>query len=54
MYCTVCGVIFSQKDSASHMNASATLPNGRRIKENGGGTVVVRATQVRTHFLLHE
>jgi hypothetical protein len=27
------------------MNARATLSNGRIVKENGGGKVVVRATQ---------
>jgi hypothetical protein len=27
------------------MNARATLSNGRTVKENGGGTVVFRATQ---------
>jgi hypothetical protein len=31
------------KDGASHMNARATLSNGRTLKENGGGTVC-------THF----
>jgi hypothetical protein len=27
------------------MNARATLPYGRTVKENGGGTVIFRATQ---------
>jgi hypothetical protein len=35
----MCSVIFS------HMNARATLSNGRRVKENGGGKVGVRATR---------
>jgi hypothetical protein len=42
----------SSKGGASHMNASATLSNGMRVAIKDGGTVVVRATQVRTHFLL--
>jgi hypothetical protein len=33
------------------MNARATLSNGRTVKKNGGGTVVVRATQDNLHIL---
>jgi hypothetical protein len=30
----VCSVIFSQKDGASHVNATATLSNGRTMQDN--------------------
>jgi hypothetical protein len=32
------------KDNANHMNARATLSNGKTVKINGGGAVVLRAT----------
>jgi hypothetical protein len=35
----VCSVIFSE-NGASHMNARATLLNGRSVKENGGRMVI--------------
>lgn len=34
------------------MNAWATLLNGRTIKENGGGTAVVQATQDNSEAVL--
>jgi hypothetical protein len=42
----ICGVYCDvvSKDGTSHMNARATLSNGRTVGENGGGTVV-RAMQ---------
>jgi hypothetical protein len=43
MYGVQCDIL--SKDGVSHMNARATLSNGRTVKQNGGGTVVVRATQ---------
>jgi hypothetical protein len=45
MYCIVCSSDILSKEGASHMNARATLSNGRRVKENGDGTIIVRATQ---------
>jgi hypothetical protein len=36
-----CSVIFSEKNSAIHMNASATLSNGRTVKENGDGMMCI-------------
>jgi hypothetical protein len=42
-YTVLCDIL--SKDSANHMNVRATLSNDRIVKENGGGTVVVRATQ---------
>jgi hypothetical protein len=43
MFSVQCDIL--SKDGASHMNARATLSNGRTAKENGGVTVVVRAMQ---------
>jgi hypothetical protein len=40
------------KDGASLPNATANLPNGRTIKENGGGAVVFRATQEYIEMIL--
>jgi hypothetical protein len=37
---------------AGHMNARATLLNGKTVKENGGGTVVVREMQDNSEVLL--
>jgi hypothetical protein len=34
------------KDGPSYMNARATVPNDRTVEENGGRTVVFRATEV--------
>jgi hypothetical protein len=34
------------------MNARATLSNGRTVEENGGGTVVVGATQENFEVVL--
>jgi hypothetical protein len=34
------------------MNARATLSNGKTVKENGSGTVVVRAVQDNFEVLL--
>jgi hypothetical protein len=36
--------------SDSHVSARATLSNGRTVKQNGGGTVVFRATQDIRNF----
>jgi hypothetical protein len=44
MYYVQCNILL--KDGANHTNFRATLSNDRTIKkENGGGTIVVRATQ---------
>jgi hypothetical protein len=40
------------KDGTSHMNARATLSNGRTIKGNGGGAVVIRVTQDKFEVVL--
>jgi hypothetical protein len=43
MYDVQCDIL--SKGNAGHMNARAALSNGREVKENGGGTVVLRATE---------
>jgi hypothetical protein len=47
MLCTVCSVIFKEMVLVTwtNMNSNATLSNCRPVKQNGGGTVAVRATQ---------
>jgi hypothetical protein len=42
MYGVYCDIL--SKDGASHMNARATLLNGRTVKANGSAMVVVSAT----------
>jgi hypothetical protein len=37
MHAVLCDI--PSKNGASHMNARATISNGRMVKENGGGTV---------------
>jgi hypothetical protein len=39
MYGMQCDIL--SKDGASHMHARATLSNGRKVKENGGGRVCI-------------
>jgi hypothetical protein len=48
----VCSVIFSQKMGAKDVNARATLSNSRRVKQNGGGVVVVQAIQDNFEMVL--
>lgn len=46
--CSVyCGIV--SKDGAGHMNARATLSNGRTVRQSGDGTVV----QVTQNNLYH-
>jgi hypothetical protein len=45
---------YLSKDGASHVNTRAILSNGKKVKENGSGTIVVRATQDNLEVVLEK